>query len=127
VTAAGKALDGGFATFDFNRSFKPVAEISHPDYIINRMDPSIENLERTWLIGDISLSGNTLYDKYVSPGNQQTQWNAITNHAERFGLRISVFFTFYEGNSGVASALKSKFTKEALKEGTFAFIISLKD
>ncbi|WP_145434249.1 hypothetical protein [Lacipirellula limnantheis] len=66
------------------------------------------------------------FKKYVFPGDQQTQWNAITNHAEGFGLRISVFFTFYAGDGGVASALKSKFTKKSLEEGTFAFIISLK-
>jgi hypothetical protein len=68
----------------------------------NRTPSASPDADRTWLFGDIALSGNTPYKKYVSPGIQQTQWNAILNHAERFGLRISLFFTFYAKDEIVA-------------------------
>jgi len=109
----------GFKTFGTK---KP-----RPDYLINRTNPKSSNAGRTWLVGDISLSGNGIYKKYVDPGKQINQWNAITNHAKNFGIRISTFFTFFEGGSHVAPAIKALISEKAFKDGTFVFIISLKD
>jgi RHS repeat-associated protein len=126
VLSDGSVEDNGFLDFDPSRFIKPKAGVARPDYLINRSAPADPNPERTWLLGDIALTGNRLYKKYVSPGKQQTQWNAIINHAEKHGLRISVFFTFFAGDESVAYSLKEKIGKEALEQGTFAFIISLK-
>ena len=99
-----------------------------PDYLINRSDPSKRGAEKTWLIGDITLSENGLYKKYVSPGEQQTQWKAIVNHAKNYGLRISLFIAFYDApGEYVAKALRDKIGKAALKDGAVIFILTLID
>jgi len=98
-----------------------------PDFLINTENPRTDRSSTTWLVGDVTLTANRLYKKYVDPARQKNQWNAITNHAEHYGLRISLFLTFYPGGPHVSPALQAKVGKEALEDGTFVFILSLKD
>jgi hypothetical protein len=108
-------LPGGARTF--------VAGLPRPDFLVNPSDPSSGNAETSYLIGDFTLSGNSLYKKYVNPGKQTSQWDAITNHARNFGLRISLFITFFEGEKG---NLEELIAKKGLKEGDLVFVLSIK-
>jgi hypothetical protein len=54
---------------------------------------------------------------------QPRQWDAITKHAKNYGLNISLFFTFYEGEK---HNLEQLLAKEAFKDGHIAFVFSIK-
>jgi RHS repeat-associated protein len=93
-----------------------------PDYIINPNDPQAGG---TYLIGDMTLSADGLYRKYIDPGRQQGQWQAITNHASNFGFNVSLFITFREGSDWTFRALSAKLGERSLKEGVLVYVISL--
>ncbi|MEM6550737.1 MAG: RHS repeat-associated core domain-containing protein [Planctomycetota bacterium] len=99
--------------------------LPRPDFIVNPDRPSEED-SLTWLVGDIALSGNTLFKKYVDPGNQQDQWNAITRHARNQGLRTSLFLTFYKGSEKSFQMLQTKMRQEGFEGGDLVIVIAFK-
>ena len=104
---------------------KYAANTPRPDYIINNAAPSSDD-GTSWLIGDFVLSGNSLYKKYVNPGYRRNQFDAITNHARKHGIRISLYISFFSGDSDTLNLLQAELVKESFKKGELLFLIYFK-
>jgi RHS repeat-associated protein len=92
-----------------------------PDYIIRPAEPKKLN-ERSWLIGDIKLSVNTIINSYFEGKKpQEDQYQAIAQHASNYGMRFAGFLTLYSGTS----AQNEKIRREAVKDGIVVVILSL--
>lgn len=101
----------------------------YPDFIVGEHGPSLMSQgiapEQSLLVGDVKLLGNSLYNQYVSPGDQKDQLNAILGYAKsRTTLRSAVFITFSTGERSKMAQLHLKVSKGAMKEGVLAFVVS---
>lgn len=127
VNQEGKATDDGFSCSDRktvgDRTSKIERHISRPDIIFKEKPPT-STAGTAWLIGDVALSGNTFYKKYVQPGTQKEQFTAMVKYAER-NSRIAVFFSAWEVSKKHLKEIESMALKQALSKGVLAFFISI--
>jgi hypothetical protein len=73
-------------------------------------------------IGDLKLSGNSLYDQYVL-GKKQTQFDALVNYASKHTYtRSVVFITVFSGERGKISQVSRLLRKKGLEKGVLLFI-----
>ena len=105
------------------------AGLSYPDYVIGEAPPKEVSKKRaapSYLIGDIKLSGNSLFIQYVDPGSKKNQLEAIVKYARKSTeFRCAVFLTFFTGERKNLSQVGVKIASYGAKEGSMAFVISL--
>jgi len=104
-----------------------IAGQARPDFILSSVPPT-ETKKRgnkALLIGDFKLSGNSLYNQYVDPGNKKTQFSAIAQYTSKHTeLRIALFLTVAKGDAAKLKFVSKIMANEGLKKGTLFFVIS---
>ena len=104
----------------------------YPDFIISSYPPTDtqkgQDQKLAMLVGDIKLSGNSLYNQYVKPGerNKVGQFNAIASYAsDSTYTKASVFIAAFTGQRWKLRQVGQLLGREGLKKGTLAFVIAL--
>src|SRR6266487_2483474 len=95
----------------------------YPDYVIGEdspVDVSDGRASKSWLIGDIKLSGNSLYKQYVL-GKHEHQMEAIVKYASKSTeLHCAVFLTFFSGEKKNLRQVGIKIAEAGVEQGTLA-------
>ena len=79
------------------------------------------------MIGDVKLSGNSLYRQYVKKGpqNKVGQFHAITRYAgQHTYTRTAVFLTAFSGNESKLKQVRVLLAGDALKDGVVAVVVA---
>ncbi|NJK65102.1 MAG: RHS repeat-associated core domain-containing protein [Synechococcaceae cyanobacterium SM2_3_1] len=107
VGGSGKPFDNGFgcAVAEVGINLANYGGRSSLDYVISQIPPKrIGELGETGkglLSGDFKYAAKNLYERYVNPGNQDTQWDNAVNFAKRFQwVPANLFLVFIEGAQG---------------------------
>ena len=96
---------------------------ANPDFVFRR-NPPREPGPRAWLVGEIKLTVNTLYDAYVDPGNKANQWNAMANYAKDYGYRIVLFVAFKKVDERGSAVFEEHLLKEGVEDGVMVLVAS---
>lgn len=81
--------------------------------------------DKSALIAELKLSGNSLYLQYVKPGNKEAQLDAILNYCQRFtSTQTTIFFTVFGGDRANLDEVRALILSKGLKKHTLAFLIS---
>jgi RHS repeat-associated protein len=122
-----------FAGFNCpNLSFpKPETGLSYPDFVLSEVSPTEASKsgasELSIVIGDVKLSGNSLYKQYVSPGNRRDQFDAITRYAGRHTYtHTAVFLTVFTGQKSKLRQVQILLGEDGLKKGVVVVIVAAK-
>ncbi|HAB15772.1 MAG TPA: RHS repeat-associated core domain-containing protein [Verrucomicrobiota bacterium] len=96
----------------------------YPDFIFGQNDPTGPGLN-SWLIGEVKLSGNSLYNQYhgkTGAGDKFSQFQGIINYAGKHThTRTAVFVTFFSGNRGKLSAVGRLMQRDSIQKGVIFF------
>ena len=103
--------------------------LHYPDFVISEVSPRVigeRKGDRAILVGDIKLSGNSLYNQYIK-GNKADQFHAITRFAGQYTYtRTAAFLTAFSGQRSKLAQVRVLLVGESLKEGVVAFVIAAK-
>lgn len=105
----------------FSRGPVPSGQGTHrPDYLISDRDPTTGP---GWLIGDIKLSGDVLYNQYVG-GRNAGQIDSIFNYAATNSItHVALFLAVTPGDRGNLDKIKKKWATDAFSHGVI-FILA---
>jgi hypothetical protein len=101
----------------------------YPDFILGDVSPIDATGEKgkSILIGDIIITGNSLYNQYVKEGrrNKLGQFEAITRYAAKHTYtHTAVFLTAFTGNRSKLKQVSRLLARDGLTEGVAVFVIS---
>jgi len=99
----------------------------YPDFVIGEDDPRGRG-RNSWFIGDVKLSGNSLYNQYVVEGkrNKFSQFQGIVNYAaEHTHTRMAVFMAFFSGDRGKLSSVGRLMMRDGVKKGVIVFVFAV--
>jgi RHS repeat-associated protein len=128
IRANGEATEDGYhcPPTGTNLGF-PGKGIARPDFVFGDTPPTKTRKNggpKSIFIGDLKLSGNSLYNQYVE-GNKQTQFNALVNYAnQRTYTRSVVFITVFSGERSKITKVNALLRKKGLEKGVMLFIFS---
>ena len=131
VRRAGSIVSNGLTCGSRGSQRTPIGPyplVPRPDVIISPLPPldPTGRHSSAYLIGEIKLSGQSLYRAYLSPKSQGNQLEAILNYARSHTIpRVAVFGTFLKPNQNQANALKINLTREAIQHGVVIFVVSV--
>jgi len=113
----------------------PLSQVDHklglvyPDFIIGEADPVGKGIN-SWFIGEIKLSGNSLYNQYYLTRNDANgkirQFRGIVNYAGRHThTRMAVFFTFFTGDRGKLSSVGRLLQRDGIQKGVIVVVFAV--
>jgi len=115
-----------------NLSFpKPETGLRYPDFVLSEVSPTEASKrgasELSIVIGDVKLSGNSLYKQYVSPGDKRDQFDAITRFAGQHTYsHTAVFLTVFTGQKSKLRHVQILLGEDGLKKGVAVVIVAAK-
>lgn len=96
-------------------------KMHYPDFCISEGDPKTST---AILIGDIKLSGNSLYNSYVKY-KKTGQFSAIVKYADRHTeTHVAVFLTIWKGTPSKLAQVRALMGLQGLENGTLVLVIS---
>jgi RHS repeat-associated protein len=133
--SSGRAFSSGFNCPREPLKNKPFVTLpnnekyAYPDFIISPTPPATlhNSGKHSWLIGDVKLSLKTLANDYKEGGYKPEQFNAIANHAKKYGTFITGFITLKHGNQTDAAGYIQEIQKTAVSHGVAALIATIFD
>lgn len=111
----------------------PVGGLSYPDFILGEASPKeisspfYKGGDKSILIGDIKLSGNSLYNQYVvqGPNNKASQFHAMTRYCGRHTYtRVTIFLTLFSGELSKMRQVSTLLMRDSLKDGVLVFVVA---
>lgn len=117
-------MGGGFEGFNCPNLKQPKFEKdwSYPDFIISENDP---REGKSIVVGDVKISGNSLYSQYVKPGTRRGQFNAITAYAANNAYsRTAVFLTVFTGQKSKVMQVRALLVGEGLRQGVAVVVVA---
>jgi RHS repeat-associated protein len=100
----------------------------YPDFIIGEDDPTGTG-QNSWLIGDVKLSGNSLYNQYhgkTGAGDKSSQFQGIINYAGKHThTHMAVFMTFFSGERGKLSSVGRLMQRDGIQKGVIVFVFAI--
>jgi RHS repeat-associated protein len=110
---------------------KLVAGLRYPDFLLSEVPPTDTTGTRasgkSIVIGDVKLSGNSLYYQYVKSGpqNKRDQFDAITRYARQGTYsRTAVFLTVFTGQKSKLQQVQMLLCGDGLKEGLAVVVVA---
>jgi RHS repeat-associated protein len=101
------------------------AGLSYPDFVISEGDPTKSAEQKAVTIGDVKLSGNSLYKQYCSPGDSKQQFGAIARYASRNTLsHTAVFLTVFTGQKSKLMQVRALLELQGVERGTVVVVIA---
>lgn len=130
--ADGKAVFNGFGCGNLSLP-SLVGGNRYPDFIISEVGPEEtakpNSGEKAILVGDIKLSGNSLYNKYIDKNNKHYdgpgQFDAMTRFAGQYTYtRVTLFLTAFTGQKSKLLQVRLLLQGDALKDGVIVFVVA---
>jgi RHS repeat-associated protein len=107
------------------------AGLRYPDFILSEVPPTETTGPRasgkSIVVGDVKLSGNSLYNQYVKSGpqNKIDQFNAITRYAAQGTYsRTAVFLTVFTGQKSKLREVQILLGGDGLKQGVAVVVVA---
>ncbi len=102
---------------------------ARPDFVFGPTAPAdlpYGGYGKEYLLGDLKLSGNSLYNQYVE-GNKQSQFHAIGHFAGRYTQsHTAIFLTIWRGNRGHYEQVKRLMRDSGFRDGVVFIVFSAK-
>ena len=104
------------------------AGLRYPDFIIGDSDPRGPGVN-SWFVGDVKLSGNSLYNQYYKtrndPNGKIRQFDAMVNYAGRHThTGMVLFLTFFSGNKSQLNDVSSLLRRRGVQKGVLVFVFA---
>jgi len=104
----------------------------YPDFVISEVPPAETSKQlptgKAILIGDVKLSGNSLYNQYVNKKSRHYkpgQFDAISRYAgQHTYTRTAVFLTAFTGHKSNLEQVRVLLAKDGLKKGVIVVVIA---
>jgi RHS repeat-associated protein len=128
IRVNGDAIDDGIKCPARKLPTAGVKDVARPDFVFGEDPPTLVSSgrgDKSVFIGDLKLSGNSLYKQYVKPGGKRTQFKALVNYADKHTYtRIVLFLTVFSGERGNLSRVSKALQREGLRQGVVLVVFS---
>ena len=83
--------------------------------------------DKSYLVGELKRSGDSLYFQYINPGRKQDQLDAILNFCDRHTTtHVAVFFTVLSGDQANVNVVRLMILRKGLEKHNLALLIYAK-
>lgn len=113
--------------------FFPQLDTYYPDFILGEgspkelSSPQTESKDKSVLVGDVKLSGNSLYKQYVLNQKKRGQLYAITGYARKHTYtHVALFLTFFSGERKNMQQVGALIRDAGASNGVLIFVVSAK-
>jgi hypothetical protein len=124
--ASGNARDDGFhcPPTQFPTIRKGVRRADVVVGLVRPTQTANAGSDKSYLVGELKRSGESLFLQYVEPGRKIDQLNALLNYTSRHTTtHVAVFFTVFSGTQSHMEMVRLKLLEKGLADNDLALLI----